>query len=70
MSQTDTVLKLLRKAGSKGVPNYTFFNNRILRASERIRELKQDGYEIITERDRLPNGRSTNVWRYILIEDK
>jgi len=70
MSQTDTVLKLLRKAKSHGVANYTFFNNRILRASERIRELKADGYTIVTSRDRLPNGKATNVYRYTLIEEE
>ena len=68
MSQQEQVLKLLREAGQQGVPNFVFFNNRILRASERVRELKADGYNIETSRDKLPNGRSTNVFRYTLIE--
>ena len=70
MSQTAKVLQLLKNAGKHGVPNYTFFDNRILRASERIRELKADGYSIVTSRDYLPNGRATNVYRYTLIEEE
>lgn len=70
MSQTTKVLKMLRKAGQRGVPNYKFYSNRILRPSARIAELRADGYNIIAERQHLPNGRATNVWNYVLIEEK
>lgn len=70
MSQTNEVLQLLRKAGQKGVANYEWHNYRILRQSARIGELRAEGFNIICERDRLPNGRATNVYRHILIEEK
>lgn len=70
MSQTSKVLKMLRKAGQRGVMNYEFPKKRILRYSARIGELRNDGYNIIAERVKLPNGRATNVFRYILIEEE
>lgn len=70
MSQESTILKLLRKAGSKGVPNYVFPANRILKYSSRITDLRNDGYNIYCERVFLPNGRATNVYRYYLDEQK
>lgn len=70
LTQQEQVIKLLRKAGSKGVPNYAWYQNRILRPSARIGELRADGFNIYCERERLPNGRATNVFRYYLIEDK
>lgn len=70
MSQTAQVLKMLQKAGQKGVPNYEFPKHRILRSSARLGELRAQGYDILCERDYLPNGRATNVFRYILIEEK
>ena len=69
MSQTAIVLKLLRKAGKRGVPNHEFYKHRILRSSARLGELRAEGFNILCERDYLPNGRATNVFRYILIEE-
>jgi len=68
MSQTSKILKMLEKAGSRGVMNYQFPRNNILRYSARIGELRADGYNIIAERIKLKNGRSTNVYRYVLIK--
>lgn len=59
---------MLEKAGSSGVMNYQFPRNNILRYSARIGELRADGYNIIAERIKLKNGRSTNVYRYVLIK--
>lgn len=70
MSQTSKVLKMLKKAGSRGVMNYEFPKKRILRYSARLGELRNEGYNIVAERVKLPNGRSTNVFRYILIEEE
>ena len=70
MSQSTSILKMLRKAGSKGVKNYQFPMNGILRYSARIGELRAEGFNIVAERVRLPNGRATNVFTYVLIEDK
>lgn len=69
MSQTSKVLKMLRKAGSKGVPNYKFPAAKILRYSARIGELRSEGYNIYAERVLMRNGRASNVFKYILIEE-
>lgn len=69
MTQEQRILTLLRKAGSKGVANYEWPQNRILRASARIGELRKDGYNIYCVREYLPNGRATNVFRYYLNEE-
>ena len=69
LSQTTKLLRMLWAAGSNGVPNYKFYENRILRPSARIAELRAEGYNIIAVRQKLPNGRSTNVWNYILVEE-
>lgn len=70
MSQEATILTMLRKAGKNGVANYKFPEARILCYTKRISELRKDGYNIISERVKLPNGQSTNVFKYILIEEK
>lgn len=67
-SQQGKVLKMLRRAGSKGVANYEFPQNRVLKYNARISELRQDGYNIYAERVILPNGRFSGVWRYYLNE--
>ena len=69
MSQVSKALKMLEKAGKHGVHNYDFANAQMLRYGAYIKDLRDDGYTIITERVKLPNGRSTNVWRYTLVED-
>lgn len=67
ISQSEKIIKLLRQAGSKGVANYKFPEARILRYSSRIRELRQDGFNIYCERQSI-NGRATGVWMYYLNE--
>lgn len=69
MSQTSTILKMLRKAGKRGVPNYKFPQKNCLRYSARIGELRAQGYNIYCERVVLPNGRATGVFNYILLEE-
>ena len=68
MSQTDTILKLLRKAGNKGVPNYDFPKHHILKYSSRITDLRKQGFNIYCERVLLRNGRWSGVYRYYLGE--
>jgi hypothetical protein len=68
MSQEAKLLSMLRKAGKHGVPNYRFPEAKILRYSARIGDLRNEGYDIICERVKLPNGRSTGVFKYILVE--
>lgn len=68
LTQTSKILTMLRKAKNRGVENYRFSQQRILRYSARIKDLRDDGHNIITERVKL-NGRSTGVFRYTLIEN-
>jgi hypothetical protein len=65
ISQHATILKLLKKAGNKGVPNYVFPQHRILKYSSRITELRQEGHTIYCEREWI-KGRATGVYRYYL----
>lgn len=67
-TQEGRVLKMLHDAGSRGVTNFQFANARILRYGGYIHELRNEGHNILTERDRLPNGKVSNVWRYTLID--
>lgn len=69
LSQEARLLKMLWKAGSRGVPNYEFPKHKILRYSARIGDLRKAGYNIACERDYLPNGRATGVFRYYIIEE-
>lgn len=68
MSQEAKLLHMLKQAGSHGIANYKFPEARILRYSARINDLRKQGYEILCERQVLPNGRSTGVFKYYLIE--
>lgn len=66
MSQEQRIIKMLRKAGNRGIANYEFPKHRILRLSARLGELRKQGYNIYCERVFLPNGRATNVFKYYL----
>ena len=68
MSQESKILKMLRE-NTNGVENYQFPKHGILRYSARINELRNEGYNILSERIKL-NGRCTGIWKYYLIEDK
>ena len=70
MSQLNVMTKMLKKAGKRGVYNYQFAQIGILRYNARITDLRQDGLNILCERVKLPNGRSTGVFRYTLIGDE
>lgn len=69
MSQHETIIRMLKANKRRGVENWRFAQNHILRYNARIRELRLDGWNITMERDRLPNGHASNVWRYFLIEE-
>jgi hypothetical protein len=68
LDQSTRILKLIRKNNKYGVPNY-MLSSISLKYSSRIAELRQDGHNIIAVRDRLPNRRASNVWRYFLVEE-
>lgn len=67
LTQSEKIIKQLREAGSKGVPNYKLANYN-LGYRGRITELRHDGFNIYCERQRI-NGRSTGVWIYYLNEE-
>ena len=69
-TQISRAYKLLKKAGSRGVTNYQFTNNRLLRYSHYIKKLRDDwDCHITAERIKLKNGRWSNVWVYRLEEE-
>lgn len=51
MTQRETVLRMLKRAGSEGVRSDAFFEAHLPRAAARILELKDEGYEISSERE-------------------
>lgn len=63
MSQRLKVLSLLRHAGDTGVTNAVFLDWRIPRFSARIRELREEGFEIRTE------GQNNSRVRYTLVSE-
>lgn len=67
-SQHARILKMIR-AHKNGCPNYKFANNGILDYTARISELRKEGHIIYCERQKLPNGRATNVFNYFLNEE-
>jgi hypothetical protein len=67
LSQAERIIKQLREAGSKGVENYKLAEYN-LGYRGRITELRQDGYNIHCERQRI-NGRATGVFIYYLTEE-
>lgn len=69
ISQEAKLLMMLKRNKRRGVANYEFPANRILRYSARIGDLRKDGYIITCVRDRLPNGKASNVFRYFLIDE-
>lgn len=69
MNQHEKILRILRNNKVRGVANHRFVSElHILDYTARISELRQDGHNIVAERQKLPNGRSTNVYKYFLIE--
>lgn len=70
MLQTSRALKMLKKAGNKGIENHVFPRYGILRYSSVISDLRDAGYVISVERKYLKNGRASNIYIYRLVEEK
>jgi hypothetical protein len=64
VTQRKRVLRILKDAGPKGVSSKTFIESYLPRAAARVRELKDEGYEIRSEREE----RSQFV-RYYLVSE-
>ncbi len=65
-TQAGKIINALKAAGTRGVENYKLANYN-LGYRARITDLRQDGYNIYCERQRV-NGRATGVWLYYLRE--
>lgn len=59
-TQKERVLSMLRAAGSFGVRSDTYLAEYIPRAAARIKELREEGYEITSEREK-------QFTRYVLV---
>jgi len=68
LTQSGKILQQLKKAKGRGVENYKLASYNLGYRS-RITELRQDGYNIYCERQKI-NGRSTGIWIYYLTEDE
>lgn len=69
-SQESRMLNMLRRAGGRGIKNYEFQRSGILCYTKIISNLREDKWDIITERLYLENGRATGIFYYVLLEDK
>lgn len=68
-TQTGRVLAMLKRAGSRGVFNYEL-TKISLQYTGRIFALRNEGHNILCERQYLKNGRASNTFKYTLISDK
>lgn len=62
--------KYMKRYGIKGVTNHELASNGFLRYSHYIQICRTlYDMQIITERQYLPNGRATGVYKYYLVEE-
>ena len=69
LSQEQRVLRTLIKADTFGVTNYQL-SRLALKYTSVISDLRKDGHNIVCVRERLPNGRASNTYRYYLSKVK
>ena len=69
LSQEDRVLRTLIKADTFGVTNYQL-SKQALKYTSVVSRLRKDGHNIVCVRERLPNGRASNTYRYYLSKVK
>ena len=65
LSQEQRVLRTLIKADTFGVTNYQL-SRLALKYTSVVSELRKDGHNIVCVREKLPNGRASNTYRYYL----
>lgn len=64
--QIDRVLSLIERDG--GATNWEL-SRVALKYTSVISELRKDGYNIVAIRQKLSNGRASNTWRYLLVDE-
>lgn len=69
LTQEQRVLRTLIKADTFGVTNYEL-SRLALKYTSVISELRKDGHNIVCVREKLPNGRFSNTYRYYLSKVK
>lgn len=63
--------KFMKKHGRSGITNHALARQGFLRYSHYIKQCRDEyGMSISSERQYLPNGRATNVWKYYYTEEK
>lgn len=68
LTQHGRVLKKLQERGNRGATNYEL--SRIaLKYTSVVSSLRQEGHNILAERQLLKNGRPSNTWRYYLLAE-
>jgi len=65
LSQEQRVLRTLIKADTFGVTNYQL-SRLALKYTSVVSELRKEGHNIVCVREKLPNGRASNTYRYYL----
>ena len=69
LSQEEKILRTLIKADTFGVTNYQL-SRLALKYTSVISRLRKDSHNIVCVREKLPNGRASNTYRYYLSKVK
>ena len=68
-TQEQRVLRTLIKADTFGVTSYEL-SRLALKYTSVVSDLRKEGHNIVCVRERLPNGRASNTYRYYLSKVK
>ena len=69
LTQEQRILRALIKADTFGLTNYQL-SKLALKYTSVISDLRKNGHNIICVREKLPNGRASNTYRYYLSKVK
>lgn len=69
LTQEQKILRALIKADTFGLTNYDL-SRLALKYTSVISDLRKEGHNIVCVREKLPNGRSSNTYRYYLSKVK
>lgn len=66
LTQEEKIFRAIRGSHRPGGVTNWQLSKIALNYTMRISELRKDGYNVVCERDRLPNGRCSNTYRYYI----
>ena len=69
LTQEQKILRTLIKADTFGVTNYEL-SRLALKYTSVVSDLRKEGHNIVCVREKLPNGRASNTYRYYLSKVK